>query len=661
MPRADLLALSSDDLATLTNRGIVKRAQRDLDSGISPLHIDETPAGDVRVQWPDGVECLIPAGQTLRQGRCSCAAVGVCRHLVLSVLAYQRQAVPAAVEPWDPGAIADEELARHFRPAQLARLREQFEQGVLAELVRSSKPSARLHLQGCLVRFLVPGDVRYTHCDCAEAAPCAHVPLAVWAFRQLPPSAKAGILSSSTAALPVPVELLDNIEETLLEFCEQGVSGVPAAWKDRLGRLARDCDRAELVWPAEVLGELIEQQEKYHGHDARFAPDQVAELIGELAARCDAIRNDTGALPQLLIRGAKSDRATTLDTARFIGLGCGVHVSRRRVELAVFLQDSDSGTVMVVQRDIVEAQADPAQPQRSFAELALRPAVKGTSFAALGAGQLLIRGGKRTARCTLEVGRAAASVQPQAYNWETLRPPVLVEEFAELQARLSALPPSALRPRRLAEDFHVCAVTGAVEVRFEPVSQTIQATLLDARRQKALLLFPFTSRARQGAEALLAQLGTAGARLRFVSGPVRRSAAGLVIEPVCLVFLEDNGRTAFQPWVEARPVATADALAAREQAAPVDPVVDCLEQVQAGLEELLVLGLQRADGQVARRWRELQERAEATGLARLGLPARQLAELLEQKAHTLRWDWRPAARLVLHLAVLLRLAWDVTA
>src|SRR5262249_46453248 len=146
----------------------------------------------------------------LRDARCSCGAVTLCRHVVLSVLVYQRQVRPAlasdgtghppsesplgASGPWDPGAITDEELARHFRPAQLTKARQQFEQGVLAELVRSSKPSARLHLQACLVRFLVPGDIRYTHCDCAEPAPCGHVALAVWAFRQLPASEKAGIL-----------------------------------------------------------------------------------------------------------------------------------------------------------------------------------------------------------------------------------------------------------------------------------------------------------------------------------------------------------------------------------------------------------------------------------------------------------------------------------
>src|SRR5262249_54026949 len=162
-------------------------------------------------------------------------------------------------------------------------------------------------------------------------------------------------------------------------------------------------------------------------------------------------------------------------------------------------------------------------------------------------------------------------------------------------------------------------------------------TLRDARQEPALLLFPYTSRGRQGAEALLAVLGSSGANLRFVSGPVQRSAGGLVIEPGCLVFQAGVTRVPLQPSVDARPPAAGGGTGVTEQARAVDPLADCIQQMQAGLEELLVLGLRRADPLVARRWREIQQRVEATGLARLALPARQLAEALEQKAHDLRW------------------------
>src|SRR5215469_11201023 len=105
MPRTDLLALSLDDLAALTNRGTVKRAQREIDTNECSGDIAETPEGDVTVKWSDGVECRIAAGAVLSDGRCSCAAVGLCRHLIRTVLAYQQQA--ARRTPDQPPAPAE--------------------------------------------------------------------------------------------------------------------------------------------------------------------------------------------------------------------------------------------------------------------------------------------------------------------------------------------------------------------------------------------------------------------------------------------------------------------------------------------------------------------------------------------------------------------------
>ena len=147
----------------------------------------------------------------------------------------------------------------------------------------------------------------------------------------------------------------------LEEYIEQGVSGVPAAWKDRLVRLEKECQDADLIWPAEIISELIEQQEKYSSHDARFAPEEIVELTGELMARCEAIRHDTGALPQLLIRGTSADRGTSLNTASFVGLGCGVQVRRRRVTLTAYLQDRDSGTVMAMSREVADPEPNSGQ------------------------------------------------------------------------------------------------------------------------------------------------------------------------------------------------------------------------------------------------------------------------------------------------------------
>src|SRR5262249_8123730 len=231
----------------------------------------------------------LPANATLAGGKCSCNAIGTCKHLVRLVLLYQRQAAPPPpTEPWDPGATSDNELGHHYRPAALKKLRHQFDTGVLAELVRGTRPVARFHVPLCTVRFLVPGDLRYTHCDCAKAAPCDHVPLAVWAFRHLDPQRRAGIVAAGAAAPPVAPDLLSSLDETLVEFASQGISGAGMGWTDRLARLEEKCRSADLVWPAELLAELIHQQECYAGHDARFDPQRVADRLGELVVRLDA-------------------------------------------------------------------------------------------------------------------------------------------------------------------------------------------------------------------------------------------------------------------------------------------------------------------------------------------------------------------------------------
>src|SRR5262245_9182920 len=65
--------------------------------------------------------------------------------------------------------------------AQLLRRR-----GLVIELRRGSNedPVPSAVLPTCTVRFLVPCDLAYARCDCELGQRCAHVALAVWAFRE---------------------------------------------------------------------------------------------------------------------------------------------------------------------------------------------------------------------------------------------------------------------------------------------------------------------------------------------------------------------------------------------------------------------------------------------------------------------------------------------
>jgi hypothetical protein len=519
--------------------------------------------------------------------------------------------------------------------------------------VKSHKPTVRFHDLACTLKFQVRGDARYVYCDCAGSPPCAHVPLAVWAFRKLPPDKDAAILSTQQHTLPVPVAVLDQVDDVLLEGAEAGLSAAGSAWRNRLGRLEVACRDAALIWPAEVVNELVHEYERYAEHDARFSSDQFAELVGELLIRADAIRNDTGAVPQLLVRGTAADHSTELGSARFIGVGCGVQVSRGQATVTAYLQDANSGSMVAVSREFPDPAADSTDEPKPFWQLARTPVVKDASFAVLGAGQLLTNGGRRTTDHHLVLGRVKAAVNPQNFSWESLRPPVLGENFAEIRARLGVLPPATLRPRRVAEDFHVCAVSKVEMAAFRPDTQTVEAVVVDANGERALVRHPFLSRGSEGAERLLARLTSVSAGLRFVAGSMRLAGDVLLIEPVALVW-DGATRTVLQPWVDRLEDEPGSTTLHRAEPASVGPLEEWNRALHTAVGLLLVTGLRRADADTQRTWLELAERAEQLGLARLGVPAARLATALSEKLASAHWQPRPAARVLLELVVLSR-------
>lgn len=682
MSRTDLLALDTEALVVLANRGIVKRAQAEVESGALTFEISEEE-GALKVRWSDDVECVVPAGKSLADGRCTCPATSLCRHLVRSVLAYQLHAgghtapapevtvgtgdeepsttqapapapAPASGEPWDPGSITDELLAGFYRPQQFARIQAEFEKGLTVELVRAAKPSAYLHDLSLNVRFLAPGRPEYTHCDCAEPSrPCSHVPLAVWAFRKLPEEQSGGLLTTRPEALPVPEPPLAELEQALCEYAVPGLQGAPRTMVERLRRIEKRFREVGLVWPAEGLADLLRQQEAYWEHDARFSPREVAELVAELCIRTDAIRSDTGAVPQLFIRGSGSDRLTDVGRSQMVALGCGARVRRGGVELSVYLHDDRSGAVVALAKDFADPDPESGDSPRAFHQLARSQVMTGVSMVQLGAGRLQIEGGRRTPSARFLPGRAKATLNPHAFQWEKqVRPPVLAEDFAELTARLAAQPPAFLRPRRVGANLHVCPVASVEGAAYSERDQTLYAGLADAAGNTALLAHPFSGRAAGGFEALARRIGAAGSALRLVAAEATLTGHGLVLRPLGLVFEEDGRRTMLQPWIDPP---EADQPAPRDRGegdTPLEssPIAHFAADLLEAVGETWLLGLQRADAHTARLWRGLHDRGAALGFNRLLTPIDRLAGALESRSQTLRWDPAPAAPLLLETA-----------
>src|SRR5215471_5590899 len=86
-------SLDSSALEALANKGLVRRAQKDLERGIDVRVVGETDSvlrfkiADVEVSLPESGPAT---------AKCSCPAAGVCQHILTAVLFLQKQIAETA-------------------------------------------------------------------------------------------------------------------------------------------------------------------------------------------------------------------------------------------------------------------------------------------------------------------------------------------------------------------------------------------------------------------------------------------------------------------------------------------------------------------------------------------------------------------------------------
>ncbi len=552
--RQDMLALTVEDLVTFSNRGNLNRAKRDLDSEQFAVEF-KIDGDEVIVVWSDPATCVFPPGKTISAAFCTCPATSVCRHIIRSVLAYQQHLEHAQTKkvtgPWNPGDVSDHDLSTTFAGGVLAKAQKLVEHGMVVELVRSEKPSARFHHPAHTIKFVVRNDVRYAHCNCSTPSPCVHAAAAVLAFRRLPSDKIAGIVTTADET-PKSDQAADDALALLSRVAQQGLARTPSEAFDRLRGIGLSLAERGWVWPADVLQEIAQSQGLYQSHDARFSGEELAGLFGEFAIRADALGAPSIPIPRSFVSGSTSDEDARLGQSRFIGLGCLAHVQRGHVDMLALMQDAAHGRVIAVTHRFAEPTNDDEPPLLS--ELGDRLVFRGRSLSAFGSGQIVMQNAKLTPTHRLDLGRAQASVYAQNFRWEELLAPVLVDGFDELQAQLATLPPSVLRSRRVGEDVYVCPIRSVDDVVFVERTQSVVARLVAADGSVGRLEFGYSSRNRDGCERLLSWLQKHPEGLRFVAGIANTSPKGVVMTPTGLVFeiTDDMGtrRELIQPWVD---------------------------------------------------------------------------------------------------------------
>ncbi len=568
--RTDIIALDEAALIMLANRGLYKRAVKDLSKGQGP-EIELNEDGTIVGRFPECTTTLAPS-VAFKQTSCTCGATRVCRHRVATVLAYQAQneSEPLAERPT---FVLDEERLK-FRlgsGAYASALRHRA-RGYSAT-VRYASPPVVL-LPTCTVTFLVPWDLTHVRCDCIESVDCEHVAMAVWALAQTTDDGGEHLVGlGHEAAQTRGYEAVFALSSFVSELIRGGWGGALEGIAPRIQVLGVGLSKHRLVWLEDLVdtfaGRLDEYASGVTGSDAQVCN----ALLTEAAMRVSA--HPCGGIPQSHLHGEGISGATKLDQVLLRGLGARYRVSGRVGRLSVFFCESGSEDALVMQRTwtVEQGATVPSGPAIASRRLA------GATARSLATANVTTTGATRKPNRVIDVTsrRLQTSVMPGTGARLKLQ-----DDYAAICERLAARAPEALSPRVRAWRVQALAFGEVQDLGYDPGQRTVWGVIVDAEGTRAMVVAEWRPEAPAG-PGLLARALLQGASYLTAEVYLRRGM--LWLEPLTLGFAEGPVPVDLHEEVEIPQLPTA------ALPNPDDPLVTVVHSAQDWLGQVALRGV----------------------------------------------------------------------
>lgn len=534
--RPDLLHLSQEALAQIANLGVVKRAVREMEGGYRPqLALDAEAT--LTASFADGIQTVWALDKPIQQTVCSCGAVNVCRHRIITALAFRAAAEAAgsgdsAAPVASPAEASDAALAKLIPRSVLVLAEQMLQQGLQVEVRRmaAGEPCDTARLPTATVRFWAGDALAAARCDCLRGSACEHVALGVWAFRKADAAQAASRvrLGAAGTALALDRAVYWALTDALLRH---GVAEGSAPLAQAFSHALDAAQGLGAVWLAHLLRALEGWSTAYAARSALYAAEDGVGLLAELALRTAA-----GGLPgnARAVLGVGLPQETQLDRLRLMSLGARTQRDGEQRLTRLVLADVDTGTRLVLTQRWHVPQAQFAQEATLRSAERLAPGVR---LEPLAHGQMLSQQAKRLADGSLKLAKARSaqnSVLPQAADWSVLGLPLRFERVAQLAEQSNTQPNAALLPRHAAGQFVVFSPAALEDLFYDPNSQTLAALLRDADGGVVLALRSYEGHLRHALDALAAGFSGAAGPLRHVAGLLRWQQGVAVIEPWAL-------------------------------------------------------------------------------------------------------------------------------
>lgn len=692
--------LDDEALASLANKGLVRRAQKDLESSRPAL----VSADADRVQFQIG-DAIVEIVEPLGRSRCSCPAAGICRHILVALVFLrddpavrnadfaaqqslfdvggdrpsdtdQSSAGAATSAPPEPlavaspeeilGGVTDKELQAWAGKAAFKKATLALADNPPVEIEAGATLVIRFPTRNINCRWIPSDNLLSLVCSCQSETPCEHAVAAVLAYqvslgrRTIQPTEKA--LKESAGAPRTRAEVLASTLAMLREIVSLGLARLSAATVQRVTTLAISAHGVDLPRLERMLKALAEEIDLVLRRDAQA---NSTNLLLSLS-RANALASALESKPTSAVIGQHRTQYHEVGQITLVGLGAQHWKSKGGYRgLTVFFWDKSRGDFATWSeaRPIQQAGFDPVGRYGADGPWS------GCQSPRQASGSVLrLTGAWRNARGRIS-GRA--SIQALVVGPTSISEvPEPIVEWSQLRPRAEKLFGGGLTEPPENLDLAIVAPHAWLPAQFDPLRQELIRPIADRAGWMLPLWLPFTPENESAIDVLETH---DPAESRAVLVAIRLIAARLYLQPMSLISddrilslnLEKTPPTGPAATATAADSPPADELESDEDAAAIDNAVvgamattslgRLLIGAQAELEAIAESGI--AAHRDNDRLRAAANRLESIGLVACARPLSRLVEMLDRFVNAGAVDDRRAvaarllqAHYVVHLA-----------
>ena len=528
---ASLAAIDDDTLAALANKGLVRRARKDIEK--TPPAVVAADGQSVSMQVEGATVKLV---NPVSKSTCTCAS-GICRHILGAVIFLRESPTTTTAAPEPTSSVAEQLLAQDEEALQTWAPKPLLKRAAIVlsrgyDVQEEPIILVSLPAQNVTVRLLGAAPDAMI-CSCHASGACEHKVAAVLAFQahrtgravQVPQA----ILEASSGAPRSREEVRDAVATLMCEIVALGLCRISAVTQQRLRTLATSAHGVDLPRLERMLKALSDEVSLTLSRDAQASSATLLISASRIFALCTALDQPTPAL----VGEHRSVYMPVAGSLELIGLGARRWRTRSGYHGLTVLFWEPSSKRWTGWTDARPIGAPGFDPVARFDEDGPWPGSANPRQAAMskwrlsgahrnGVGRITARSNTRG----ILSGRSTPDEGPAVRDFSQLA------EFAK-----QAFAPG-LADRRDHSDIVLLVPEKWSDATYDPITQQVTRFIADANGQIVPLLLRHSP---ETDHALTTLQRIDGAAVRAVLGSLHIGARGLFVEPITL-------------WTDAKPI-----------------------------------------------------------------------------------------------------------